>query len=93
MARCNTRNIKVREVQKGLTILARLLENIRRWWTSARVNVRIRRYLVSGHKPWTLGYKEYKEMVLRDVLSDQDLLYRFLYNRVLPVNHGFRIDE
>ena len=32
-------------------------------------------------------------MVLRDVLGDQELLDRFLHNRVLPANYGFRIDE
>ena len=32
-------------------------------------------------------------MVLRDVLGDQELLDRFLHDRVLPANYGFRIDE
>ncbi len=71
----------------------RLLKAVRKWRTSARANAKIKKYLTSGCKPWTEGYKEYKEMVLRDVLSDQDLLDCFLHNRVLPVNYGFRIDE
>ena len=60
---------------------------------SANARVSILKYRVSGRKPWTLGYSHYKEMVIRDVLRDKDLLDCFLHNRVLPARYGFRLDE
>ena len=71
----------------------RLLKAVRKWRTSVRANARIKKYLRSGRKPWTDGYGEYKQVVLSDVLTDQDLFGRFLQNRELPVRYGFRIDE
>ena len=56
-------------------------------------NARIHKYIAQGRKPWTPGYGEYKEKVLCTLLGDQDILDRFLHNRNLPVNYGFRIDE
>lgn len=73
--------------------MSRLFENVRKWHTLILANARIVRYLVSGRNPWTLGYEEYKEATLRNVLKDQDLLKRFLHNRVLPRRYGLRIDE
>lgn len=72
---------------------SRLFQYIKRRYSSARTNARIKKYMTSGRKPWTQGYEEYKEMVLCDVLNDQDLLDRFLHNKVLPASYGFRIDE
>ncbi len=71
----------------------KLLGDIIRWRVSARINTRIKKYLASGCKPWSVGYKEHKEVFLRNVLRDEDLLNRFLHNEVLPARYGFRIDE
>ncbi len=60
---------------------------------SANCRVSILKYRVSGRKPWTVGYSEYKEMVIRDVLRNEELLDCFLHNRVLPAQYGYRLDE
>jgi SAM-dependent methyltransferase len=40
-----------------------------------------------------MGYSEYKETVIRDVLENKNLLDCFLHNRVLPAQYGYRLDE
>jgi SAM-dependent methyltransferase len=50
-------------------------------------------YLISGRKPWTSGYQEYKELILGRMLKDRELIDRFLHNEALPPRYGFRIDE
>ncbi|MFZ0034212.1 MAG: methyltransferase domain-containing protein [Sedimentisphaerales bacterium] len=71
----------------------RLFENIRKRRASGRTDAKIREYLKSGCKPYTSGYKEYKKTILCSVLADQELLACFRYNKTLPANYGFRIDE
>ena len=56
-------------------------------------NVRIGKYLVSGRRPWTEGYAEYKEKLLSEILRDRELLNRFAQQGELPSNYGFRLDE
>jgi SAM-dependent methyltransferase len=55
--------------------------------------LKIKKYLASGSRPWTLGYNEYKGMVLRHVLIDKEVLDCFLHNRALPIRYGLRLDE
>ena len=74
-------------------MVSRLFEKIRSYGTSARADKKIKEYLDSGRKPWTLGYSEHKKKLLYDVLRDQGLLECFRQNKVLPSQYGFRIDE
>ena len=74
-------------------MIHQLLGNIRTYQASAGTNTRIKKYLKSGRKPWTKGYKEHKKAVLRDILGDEKLLDCFLHNRDLTANYGFRLDE
>jgi len=74
-------------------ILARWIEGVRGKRTAAKKKSSIRKYVESGCKPWTPGYKEYKKKLLCDILADQDLLERFHNSRRLPDKYGFRIDE
>jgi SAM-dependent methyltransferase len=71
----------------------KLFENIRKKRASSRNNAKIRKYLKSGCKPYSSGYKEYKKKILCSVLADNDLIVRFRCNETLPANYGFRIDE
>lgn len=64
-----------------------------RWAVSIRAQARITKYLASGRRPWTHGYWEYREKILREVLGDRDLLDRFSQQRELPSHYGLRLDE
>lgn len=77
----------------GLIMVPELLWSFKRWRKSIISNARKLQYLASGRKPWTPGYKEYKEMFLRHALGDHNLLDRFLHNSALPVQYGLRLDE
>jgi len=72
---------------------SQLFRNVVSWCTSIRTHARIMNYLISGRKPWTSGYQEYKELILGHMLKDQALLDCFLHNKALPALYGFRIDE
>ena len=74
-------------------MISQLREKVIRWRASATARSRIKKYLASGHKPWTPGYAEYKEDFLSSVLRDSVLLDGFLGNKVLPPQYGFRLDE
>lgn len=54
---------------------------------------RIRKYIRNGKKPWSTGYKEFKEMFVNDVLEQKDLIECFRMNRSLPERYGYRLDE
>ncbi|MFA5238579.1 MAG: methyltransferase domain-containing protein [Phycisphaerae bacterium] len=71
----------------------RLFANLRKRQASGRTDARIRKYLESGCKPYTTGYKEHKKKILCDVLANQELLALFRRNENLPANYGFRVDE
>jgi hypothetical protein len=71
----------------------RLFENIGRRLASGRTDVKIRKYLKSGCKPYTPGYKEHKKKVIYSMLADEELLSLFRCDKILPANYGFRIDE
>lgn len=71
----------------------KLFNNVRGRDRLTRDYAKIFLYLISGRKPWTSGYQAYKEMFLDYVLQNQDLLNRFLHNRLLPPRYGLRLDE
>jgi SAM-dependent methyltransferase len=48
---------------------------------------------LTGHRPWTAGYKEYRKVFLCDALANKELLEGFQKNQALPDKYGFRIDE
>ncbi len=50
-------------------------------------------YILSGRKPWSIGYGEYKRHEIARLCSDGDLLSAFSQNRPLPENYGHRLDE
>ena len=54
---------------------------------------RVERYLRSGRRAWSLGYAEYKNRVLQEVLQDPVALARFARNEPLPSGFGARLDE
>ena len=53
----------------------------------------IMKYMVSNRRPWTMGYGEYKERTISNILNSQELFDNFLHNKSLPIKYGFRIDE
>jgi len=53
----------------------------------------IMKYMVSNRRPWTMGYGEYKERAIHNILNSHGLLNSFLHNKPLPAKYGFRIDE
>lgn len=71
----------------------KLFENIKKRRASGRTNAKIREYLKSGCKPYTSGYREYKKKTICDVLANHEILARFRFDKTLPANYGFRIDE
>jgi SAM-dependent methyltransferase len=53
----------------------------------------IARYNLGGRKPWSAGYWQYREDIVRAVLSDGEWLERFRQNRQLPKGYCARLDE
>jgi hypothetical protein len=62
-------------------------------YSKVRKWVRKRKYLSHGQIPWSLGYWEYRNDFVRDVLRDVNLLERFASNQELPRGYGYRLDE
>lgn len=50
-------------------------------------------YIKNGQKPWTKGYRQYKETIIRDVLSNDQLFDCFSQKKRLPPRYGYRITE
>jgi SAM-dependent methyltransferase len=57
------------------------------------VPARIVRYFARGRRPWSVGYQEYKELVLRSALRNRRLLASFSEGTRLPRGYGLRLDE
>jgi len=51
------------------------------------------KYKIRGKKPWTHGYSYYKENVIKDILTNKDLLDCFLNSKSLSPRYGYRLDE
>jgi hypothetical protein len=49
-------------------------------------------YVARGRKPWTIGYGEYRRRLLRQILTDPDLLRRFRESVALPSGFATRVD-
>lgn len=60
---------------------------------SCQVNRNISKYLVSGKKPWTIGYSEYREKIVGENLNNHGLINCFRESIMLPVNYGYHLDE
>jgi hypothetical protein len=58
-----------------------------------KLRKRLERFRLSGQKPWSTGYDDYKEIYITRMLRDKDLLDGFARNTPLPPNYGFRLDE
>ncbi len=71
----------------------KLIQKYKKVFLLARANLRIKKYLTSGRKPWTTGYGEYKEKYLCNALGNNDLIDCFYKNKKLPINYGVGIDE
>ena len=54
---------------------------------------RVRRYLRTGRKPWTVGYSDFRDDIIRELLTDQRILDCFRNSEALPANHGIGLDE
>lgn len=52
-----------------------------------------RHYLKGNPVPWTAGYLSYRRVVIREVLSDVDLMERFARGLRLPAGFGYALDE
>lgn len=55
--------------------------------------VRTLRYQLGGKLPWSVGYADVKQALLRRVLWDDDLLRVFRTDAPLPPRYGLRLDE
>ena len=55
--------------------------------------LKARAYVLTGQRPWTLGYAEHKMKVIRDILADRRQLALFSDQAGLPRGFGFRLDE
>lgn len=58
-----------------------------------KIRRRIGHYLSVGQRPWSVGYGEYKERLLRELLAEQRVLAAFKKGDRLPVRFGYRVDE
>ncbi len=50
-------------------------------------------YLQGGRLPWSTGYEQFKEHLIRDALQDQRIMEAFATGMPLPVGYGIGIDE
>lgn len=57
------------------------------------VRLRILRYLLRGRRPWSVGYQEYKERVLRSVVAQRRVLDWFSAQGRLSPGYGVALDE
>lgn len=56
--------------------------------------IRIGIYLLSGRKPWRMGYHEYKEELISNILKDEKKLSNWFGDGAkIPLNYGYRLDE
>ena len=60
---------------------------------SVMEHARLVRYLASGRRPWTPGYEEYKRMMIKRALKDEELIRRFRADQELPARYGRLVDE
>ena len=58
-----------------------------------RDHVKILFYNLSGKKPWSRGYEEYKRHAIIRLCADQEFLSTFARNAPLPASYGFKMDE
>jgi SAM-dependent methyltransferase len=56
-------------------------------------SMRKRRYVRGGQIPLTIGYFDFRNDFLRDVLRDSTLCARFKHHYPLPHGYGYRLDE
>ena len=54
---------------------------------------RLKQYILNKRKPWSKGYREYKEIYLKNLLNDDSVLNLFRSSKNLPDNFGYRLDE
>jgi SAM-dependent methyltransferase len=54
---------------------------------------KIRKYVQEGRKPWTSGYSQHREQVVKEMLNNQELLKCFSDGKKLPEVYGYRLDE
>ena len=85
MAKIAAENLRMETVKK---LIFRKFGQITDYLNAVRARARVKRYVMSGRKPWTTGYNEYKEKAIGNALGNQDLLKRFMHNRELPTNYG-----
>jgi hypothetical protein len=52
-----------------------------------------RRYQLTGRRPWTPGYWEYRQDFIRRAVADSSLAERFRSTAPLPGGYGVRLDE
>jgi len=74
-------------------MISKMLRIIRDVNASVAPGYRIPLYVLSGRRPWSKGYVEYKRRIISRVLDDEEILGRFLKNKELPLDYGLRIDE
>jgi SAM-dependent methyltransferase len=53
----------------------------------------VRQYLTAGSIPWSPGYQEARERMIRKILSDMNILESFRRSTPLPDRHGVGFDE
>ena len=58
-----------------------------------RLHIGILLYILSGKKPWSMGYGEYKRREIARLCSDARVLNSFAQNDPLPADHGLKLDE
>jgi SAM-dependent methyltransferase len=49
-------------------------------------------YKRSDHRPWSIGYDEYKAEYLSKIINDDAILMAFRKDKPLPDGYGFRLD-
>jgi hypothetical protein len=55
--------------------------------------IRIQSYLLTGRKPWTIGYTDYRRGFVHRVIGDPHLCELFRLNQELPRGYGTRLDD
>ena len=53
---------------------------------------RLAQYLKSDRRPWSTGYWEYREQLLKQAIQDESLLATLRDRRPLPKGYGLRLD-
>ncbi|MBU4370174.1 class I SAM-dependent methyltransferase [Candidatus Parcubacteria bacterium] len=55
--------------------------------------IKIINYKISGKKPWSNGYNEYKWLFIKKIINDEKIINLFRTQKKLPGNFGVGIDE